>query len=164
MIIMRKEYRDLLLSKNILVINEQKENTIIDAKEVGAILFSISSLGYTLDTKSIELLKHYSINSLKEFYFNTIETLKRAKGANVEHIVFYNNFPNIKHIKKEEYVLRAILHYYTASSNNYGYLAQDIKKEARPYLKDISKLKVLTIIEEQEAYKLLTDLATSMLE
>lgn len=163
---MRNEFKRILLNKNILVINNtdiNKDEKIKD-EELGSMLLSFSSIGFAIEKDSIELLKKCSKNTLKDFYFDTIELLKEAKGSNVKHVVFYENFPNLENISQEEYVLRAILHYYTSNENSYGYMARDIKRKDRPLLKDKNDLVSLKILKEDEAVKILVEYANKMFE
>ena len=162
---MRNEFKKILLNKNILVINNTNEiGEKLTEEELGSMLLSFASIGFTVEKESIELLRKYSKDTLKDFYFNTIELLKEAKGDNVKHIVFYENFPNLESISQDEYVLRAVLHYYTSDENSYGYMARDIKRKDRPLLKDKSELTSLTILKEDEAVKVLVDYANKMFE
>lgn len=162
---MRNEFKKILLNKNILVINNTNEiGEKLTEEELGSMLLSFASIGFTIEKESIELLRKYSKDTLKDFYFNTIELLKEAKGDNVKHIVFYENFPNLENISQDEYVLRAVLHYYTSDENSYGYMARDIKRKDRPLLKDKSELTSLTILKEDEAVKVLVDYANKMFE
>lgn len=162
---MRNEFKNILLNKNMLVINNNNENgERITEEELGSMLLSFASVGFAIEKKSIELLKTYSKDVLKDFYFSTIELLKEAKGDNVNHIVFYENFPNLENISHEEYVLRAVLHYHTSDSESYGYMARDIKRKDRPLLKDKSELTSLIVIKEDEAVKVLIEYANKMFE
>ena len=163
---MRNEFKRILLNKNILVINniDENEEEKIKDEELGGILLSFSSLGFAIEKNSIELLKNFSKSTLKNFYFETIELLKEAKGDNVNHIVFYENFPNLENISQEEYILRAILHYHTSDEENYGYMARDIKRNARPLLKDKVDLIPLKILKADEAIKVLVEYANKMFE
>lgn len=162
---MKKEYQQILLNKNSLVIKKTTEiSEQISEKELGSLLLSFSSIGFIIEKDSIELLKKYSKHDLKEFYFDSIELLKKEKGDNVQHIVFYENFPNLENISESEYVLRSFLHYCTSNEETYGYMARDIAKKIKPYLKEKIKLTSLKIISEEEAIKEIIKYANNMFE
>lgn len=162
---MKNIYRQILLNKNILPLDAtSNSDTKISNAELGGMLLSFSSVGFTLDKESIELLKKYSADELKDFYLNSMNVLKEAKGDNANHVVFYKNFPNLEKMSELEYVLNAVLHYFTVSENSYGYMPNDVKKKVKNYLKEKTKLTVLKVMTEQECNKVLIAYTNNMFE
>lgn len=162
---MKNIYRQILLNKNILPLDAtSNSDTKISNAELGGMLLSFSSVGFTLDKESIELLKNYSAEELKDFYLNSMNILKEAKGDNVTHVVFYKNFPNLEKMSELEYVLNAVLHYFTVSENSYGYMPNDVKKKVKNYLKEKVQLTVLKVLTEEECNKVLIAYTNNMFE
>ena len=127
------------------------------------LLLSYKSLGYKLDQNSYEVLKKVSEEELKDFYFNSIKLLKKTKGNDVNHIVFYKNFPNLEKMTEFDYTIRAILHYMTADMIDMGYMANEIKDFNRE-IEEYSNLTEVKIISKMEAIKLLAKYFTNLLE
>ena len=60
--------RFIPLNKNILSLDiASNSNTKISNAELGGMLLSFSSVGFTLDKESIQLLKNYSAEELKDY-------------------------------------------------------------------------------------------------
>ena len=162
---MKNIYKQILLNKNILSLDiTSNSDTKISNAELGGMLLSFSSIGFTLDKESIQLLKNYSAEELKDFYITTMNLLKEAKGANVDHVVFYKNFPNIEKMSELEYVLNAVLHYFTVSETSYGYMPSAVKKAVKKHLKEKTSLTTLTIANEEECAKVLIAYTNKMFE
>lgn len=68
------------------------------------------------------------------------------------------------HISDDEYILRAMLHYMTATEEEYGYMAQDIKTLKKTKEKITAHPVTLKIIEEKEGVSLLGKYFTSIFE
>jgi len=96
------------------------------ATEIAALCESYASLGYNFDVDSLKLMAQFDQEDIAEFYRQNYILLARAKGADVEHKVFYPNFPHMEGITPDEYYLRAVLHYITVSKDSYGFANQDI--------------------------------------
>ena len=162
---MKNIYRQILLNKNILSLDiTSNSNTKISNAELGGMLLSFSSVGFTLDKESIQLLKNYSAEELKDFYITTMNVLKEAKGDNANHVVFYKNFPNIEKMSELEYVLHAVLHYFTVSEYSYGYMPSEVKKKVKNYLKEKTQLTTLKVLTEEECNKVLIAYTNNMFE
>lgn len=162
---MKNIYRQILLNKNILSLDiTSNSDTKISNAELGGMLLSFSSVGFTLDKNSIELLKNYSSEELKDFYHATMNLLKETKGDNANHVVFYKNFPNLEKMSELEYVLHAVLHYFTVSENSYGYMPHDVKKKVKNYLKEKTQLTVLKVLTKEECNKVLIAYTNNMFE
>lgn len=162
---MRKEF-ELLLANKGYIINYCHEDLIENENDKLAYDFSLSlsSLGYKLDKQSFELINFMNKEDLSKLYFRTINLLKSVKGANVKHVIFYKDFPNMKHYSTDEYYIRALLHYYTSSKDSYGYLGQDIEESFKEKLDDITQLDNISIISEDVAYRMLVKYFTNLLE
>ena len=153
---LKKIYLKELVKKNYLVLPNKEENKCTN-KEVGALLKSFSSLGYTLDKDSILMLSELSSDILKDFYFTNYSLLEEIKGANVKHTVFYKYFPRVSHLSDEEMYVRAVLHYLTSSEESVGFMNQDLEDFIREEVHNPKKT-TLKIISEEEAIKLIVNI------
>lgn len=120
----------ILLKNHFLVINDVKDkiDNTNNSNLVLAIVNSFLSLGYKLDDSSIELLSKCDSEELTRFYFANVTIMKQIKGC-YPHIIFYKNFPNLENVSKFEYIARANLHYFTASTSDYGFMNEDITSD-----------------------------------
>lgn len=161
---MDKNLELLLLKKNYLVYDLQnKEENNASKKEIAAVLDSYASLGFTLDVLSIKKISKLTSKELTLFYNETFSLLSSFVGNSVKHIVFYKDFPNMKHVTDEEYWIRAILHYLTADADDYGFFSDDIKDFKR--INTINKnSKKLHIISSTEGNEILSKYFTQLLE
>ena len=161
---MDKIFCERLLKRNLLVIDEiktDKENN--QTVEVVKLLESFSSLGYTLNVESIKLLISLDEACLKIFYLNNFNMLRKEKGMNVKHTIFYPQFPNMENIRDDEYYGRALLHYITSSDKELGFMNQDLKDFKRIEVNNPNK-EVLYIINRDEALKVLEKIVNSLFE
>ena len=162
---MKSCYKEMLLSKGYIVVNQitQRKENVTDRK-IAAIIKSFSSLGYALTKESLELLTKLSDGSLNYLYNENISTLRRAKGDDVDHIIFYREFPNMEKITDEEYYVRAILHYITATEDSYGFMNQD--KKIKRIIESLSSNEkdILSILTEEEANKIIIQTAKNLFE
>lgn len=160
---MEKTLEKKLLTLGYLIIDKKMEGTTAN-KDISVLLKSFADLDFILDYSSIELLKNTHLSEVQAFYFHVFNLLKESKGASVKHIYFYRNFPNMENISDDEYILRAMLHYMTATEEEYGYMAQDIKTLKKTKEKVNAHPITLKVIEEQEAVSLLGKYFTSIFE
>lgn len=160
---MEKTLEKKLLTLGYLVINKKMEGTTSN-EDISVLLKSFADLDFILDYSSIELLKNTHLSEVQAFYFHAFDLLKESKGAKVKHIYFYRNFPNMDHISDDEYILRAMLHYMTATEEEYGYMAQDIKTLKKTKEKITAHPITLKVIEEKDAISLLGKYFTALLE
>ena len=125
-------FKEALLQRNMLVAeyfdpNESgKDSPRVTATEIAALCESYASLGYNFDADSVRLLAQFDQEDIAEFYRENYVLLARQKGADVDHKVFYPNFPNMENVTPAEYYLRAVLHYLTSDKDSYGFANQDI--------------------------------------
>ena len=125
-------FKEALLQRNMLVVEyfdpaeSGKDYPRATATEIAALCESYASLGYNFDVDSLKLMAQFDQEDIAEFYRQNYILLARAKGADVEHKVFYPNFPHMEGITPDEYYLRAVLHYITVSKDSYGFANQDI--------------------------------------
>ena len=152
---MKQIYLERLVKKNYLVIsNDSLENNQPLINEIGMMLKSFESLGYTLDVSTVKILSKLNSDALTSIYHTYFNLLKKISGDSVKHKIFYKNFPDIKHISDEELYIRAVLHYLTVSEDNDGFMNDDIKDIKRVEVHNQDK-QVLKVINEEEAIKLL---------
>ena len=131
---------------------------------INHILVSFLSLGFKLETSSIELLKKLDVKNLKKFYLNSFDLLKNIKGANVKHKIFYSEFPNMKSYKDYDYFINALLHYSTATTHDYGYMPSEKLNGTKYYFDQNKEFTEIKILLYEEAIKYLTTYFTTMLE
>lgn len=152
---------DVLLKEGYLVITDnigKKEHK----KETLAILNSFLSIGYMLDEKSFNLVTKLSKKDLTDFYNKYFKLLKKIKGVK-KHVVFYNDFPHLENVSEFEFIIRANLHYLTATSASFGFMNQDNKKEVKEEdNNEEAHYDNLTIIKESEAIIYLKNYFTNL--
>ena len=159
-----------LANKGFLVIrlkdNLDIENISSEHKEdlINHMLVSFLSLGFKLEKSSIELLKGLDLKNLKKFYLNTFDLLKNIKGAHVKHKIFYSDFPNMRSYKDYDYFINALLHYSTASTDDYGYMPSKKNNAIKYYFDQNTKFTEVKILQYEEAIKYLTTYFITLLE
>lgn len=155
---MRTDVLKKLLSLNYLVYdcNEKCESNL-DNKIIARLLKSFLSYGFILNKQSVNETKSYSLSELKNFYNFSIELFKKVKGNNVKHIVFYKNFPQLRNLTKEDYIINAILHYLTADVDTMGYIPQQDEKKRKNLEQQMAKASTVKLISSKEGYKILKD-------
>ena len=113
-----------------------------------SIVKSFASLGYKISKDSFEKLIHEK--NIESFYMTTYSLLSEFKGANVKHVVFYKNFPEVPEL--EEQFIHAILHYM------FGVLPEDyngeVEKPRLPLYEDV-KLSELKVVNSEDSLKVL---------
>lgn len=159
---MKEIYLSKLLSKGFAVLNESKENENSNLS-LAALMQSFQSLGYTLSSKDLKLLSKIDEEEFKRFYNETLLIMKKSRGE-TKHLIFYPNFPKMEHISDEEYYLRAVLHYITASSEDVGFFNQDILDKRKTTKLENKDLENIQIININQSEKLLASLITSLFE
>ena len=163
---MYQNYLEKLLSKGYVLLDYSNENLMSDkdcASIFTALNNSFNSLGYEIDIKNSFLIKKASFMEINAFYELTYQLLLKSKGDGVKHTIFYKNFPNMDKINSEEYELRALLHYLTASEESMGFMNEDILDEERCEIHNQNK-QILRIINTDQADKLIVQTAKMMFE
>lgn len=163
---MKKIYLSTLLKKGYVVVDSNNSLNILNedrSNQIQAILNSFSSLGFALTINDVRKLLNIDEESLTSFYKDTFKVMKEARGNNVKHIVFYKNFPRINNISEVEFDIRAILHYLTASEEEYGFMSQDIEDFERQEYHNKNK-EVVHIIDEQAGIKLIVECVNNLFE
>lgn len=150
---MKIEYLEYLLYNKFAVYIKKNSNSYATNEQIAAILHSFHSLGFSLDDNSITLLKTMGIDEISRFYKKTYEVMSKVKGANVKHIIFYKNFPNMEKFNEEEYAVRAILHYLTATKDNQGFMNQDITDDIIREVIPNDNYDTIHLLDEEEAIK-----------
>lgn len=161
---MKKSILKKLAKKGYLVYYHDKSSEASCSNlAIAALLGSFESLGFTLDAEGVKLLSTFTKDELKEFYKSNFDILETISGASVKHIVFYKNFPNIKHIRNEEMYLRAVVHYLSVAIGAETFMNQDIEEEPKEIVHNDQK-KTLKLISEEEATKLSIKIASDFFE
>lgn len=158
---MRKEFKLVLANMGYLV----NEYDCGDFDNLDLSLFfskSLSSLGYLLSKDSFTVLNKLNKDDLRKLYFSSIDVLKELKG-DVNHIIFYKDFPNMEKYDEGDYLLRALLHYYTVSFSSYGYLGDETRSNKLEE-EVFEKFDTLSIISEDEALRVLTKYFNNLIE
>ncbi len=161
---MKTEYLEYLLSNGYVVYTKKNSEGLATNEQIAAILYSMHSLGFSLDEQSLSILKNMGLNELELFYQQNYKVMSKVKGADVKHTIFYPNFPNIEDLSIEEYAIRAILHYLTAGKDNLGFMNQDFRTEREVEEIHNDKYDILHLLDEQEAIKKLGYIITSRFE
>lgn len=161
---MESLFKYQLLLKGYIVLNESKTENRAHISKFAAALKSFESLGYKIEGDYFNLLK-LDEDALTIFYNSNFEIMKAAKGDNVNHIIFYPNFPNIDDISDDELYVRALLHYQTANDNSYGFMNQDlaINENEKPSIKR-KDYEAIKLVSEAEAIKILSEYMNAYFE
>lgn len=121
---------------------------------VGTILSNIARYGYTLDQKTFAALM--AADDLDAWYAQTEKTLRAITGANRKmdkHVVF-KNFPReVLEMSRVESIFKQLLIYWGMP---YDMLRET--PETRPPLGDLTKLKALTLADDETEAKIYADL------
>ena len=159
--------QDLCLIKlakdGFLVFDEVQCDITCKPEELAMLIDSFSSLGYTLEKEDIKRLAMLDSEHLKQFYLKNYDFLNEICGNDVEHKVFYKNFPKIKDISVLEATIRAVLHYLTVSVDSDGFMNQDIEDFERQTIHNPNK-KVLKFITSAEGKKRVIKLVENLFE
>lgn len=159
---MNIKLRHVLLKNNILFFKGKgKKKPEDNTKLVLAIINSFLSLGFKLDEKAIKILNIYNKDSLTNFYNSSIPLLKEISSVK-DHFIFYKNFPNLENISEFEYIVRANLHYLTATNLNYGFVNQDISSDKVETEEEGNNYTTLKILVNKNAYLYLRDYFTNL--
>ena len=158
---MRKEFKLVLANMGYLV-NEYDCGDFVNLDLSLFFSKSLSSLGYLLSKDSFTVLNKLNKDDLRKLYFSSIDVLKELKG-DVNHIIFYKDFPNMKKYDEGDYLLRALLHYYTVSYSSYGYLGDETRSNKLEE-EVFEKFDTISIISEDEALRVLTKYFTNLIE
>lgn len=145
---MRRILKEALLKHDMLLL-ERSDETACQPSSVADIALlaeSFASLGYKLDGTSLATLYTVGKKDLSVFYNESYMLLACAKGANVQHKVFYPNFPFMANVTANEYYIRAVLHYLTARKDDYGFANADIKEREHENVNNEEKI-TLTIVD-----------------
>ena len=152
-----------LVNKGYLVFDEVECESSCTAEELAMLVNSYSSLGYAIDKEGLKRLSKLDSFSLKKFYYDNYDVLNDVSGANFNHRVFYKNFPKMDNLSELETVVRAILHYLTATVDSDGFMNQDIEDFERKIIHNEEK-RVLKFITTEEARKLLIKYVEDLFE
>ena len=159
---LKNVYLELLARKGYLVLTGKlHECYISNESAIAAILNSYNQLGYTINPDDLKVLAKLDFIALKEFYNVNFEMLKKLSGVSVKHKVFYDKFPMLSDISEIEYIIRALMHYFTANYNDDGFMNQDIEDFEREIIHN-PKNCVLNLITEEEAKKYLVSLVIDL--
>ncbi len=151
---------ELVFQKNKVSINIEKTKNN-NEHLVASIVHSINTYGYTLSKESYKILANSDENTITYFYKKVMKIFKNTKGYSSKY-VFYKNFPDLGDMTKVDYIINAILHYYTSTSDSYGYMPK--KENKREKLQDVIKLNEINIINEEEADDIVKEMITNFFE
>lgn len=164
---MRIIFDRALLQKNMLALWDDQLNvqgkTAVSLEQLSLIMDSFASLGCNLDADSVRLLHGLSAEQLKVFYNEKYLLLALEKGVNVQHKVFYPNFPNMEGITPQEYYIRAALHYVTAQKDDVGFANQDLPQH-EPVAVNNTKKTTLHVVDQKTAENMLVEIGNDALQ
>lgn len=139
----------VLLNKDVVVWNWELDETLNNTNLTASIVKSFESLGFKLKSKVLENLLHEK--NIELFYKNTFKKLSEFKGNNVNHIVFYKNFPKVPNVR-DQYI-HALLHYiFGVLPEDYG--AENYEERIPLYESvDLTELDILSSLESEYILK-----------
>lgn len=139
--------------RNKIFVEKGAEN--LPESYIAAILKNIESLGYTFSENLIETLKTLSLESLTEFYHETVKNLREIVGAHREFKPMYPNFPKqVLEMNEARLYINAIIHYITNRLPSFE------KKERIPLLDNVN-LKIIELGTISDFESICTKLSAS---
>ncbi|WP_246552436.1 TerD family protein [Vallitalea pronyensis] len=124
---------------------------------IATLLKNIENLGYTLAKDLLCVIKTLTPTDFEQFYFELVEALKSAIGANAIYKPMYPNFPKqVMGMDEYELYSNAIMHYLS-----FGTLLPEYEKDERFPLLDLTKLKVIALGNEHEFMHIFTHLVNA---
>jgi hypothetical protein len=158
---MKKEIKELLLVKGYVATSSTPSTEGVGETLIGKLLESFASVGYILDTESIEKISTFSEQDLAEFYSSTFGLLKQSKGDHVQHVTFYKNFPeDVYNLEEGQWYFNAIMHYLTGGE----FKLSDFQDEQhRLPFDEKTKPRVLSVITMEETDKVLAQISVDFL-
>ena len=161
---MLQELSILKLAKNgDLLFEEVEGENPCKPEEIALLINSFGSLGYCLSASDIKRLSKLDSKHLTDFYIKNYAWLEEICGDNVNHKVFYKNFPNVGDMSELEMYVRAILHYLTVSADSDGFMSQDIEDFEREVIHNPNK-KLLKLISPLEGKKYVLKMVKDLFE
>ena len=124
---------------------------------VAALAANVQTLGYVFSPTLLEACRALPLASLTAWYTETVETLRKMRGAHQEFKPFYPNFPaQVMEASQVELFFNAIVHYWTD-----GQWRPDTPKQARPELDEGVVLQNVSLGSRDEFDGLFTLVAAS---
>lgn len=134
---MKKEFA--LFSRGFIII--QKKNGILSNEYIELITKNLSDLGFSLDSKIIDVLKTYNEDEASEFYKTTIAFIIEKLRTDIFHKPMYPNFPKqVMEADIVELTVNAIIHYICN-----GAILPEYEANYRQTIKDNTKDRVLLL-------------------
>lgn len=174
--------------KQSVVIDNSNGKTL--AIHIRALLLDISQLGYTLSGDVVRAVRTLTETEFKQFHTMLVENLKVMVGANVKYRALFKNFP-IDIPDDEEYFFKRVVGYVTNlfdlvpkdikplscghvidtrlfNLDEYGACpicqcqVDELDDETdRPVLEDITPLKIINLISEEDVKQIFTNLVAA---
>lgn len=146
----------LLRRKNKVMVsfgNEKEPNM----QYIATILKNVESLGYTLSSSLIDVLKTLNKEELNHFYLELIPVLKELVGDNVSYHPMYPNFPkSVMNADEVELYVNAVIHYLSG-----GTLYPVEEKEERLPLLENTNLQIIDLGSKKDLQDIFENLCTS---
>ena len=160
------ELNRIFLNKKqkIYISKNQSKNS---KQNMATLMKNISSLGYALSPKLIEILQTYSPSELKKFEEETVSIIKEMVGGDVEYNPMYPNFPKqVMELSDAELFFNAMLHYLTSIwlEGSVEPWLPNYPVEEREKLQDIPNLKVIDYGSLEEFTNLIRNMIISKVE
>ena len=159
--VLNSDLRNILLKLNYLVLDESKKSSTINNNAL-LILNSFRSLGYSLSKDAIDILSNQDDLSLTNFYHTNFKLLKNSV-CDISHNIFYKNFPYLAKMSDADYIIRAYLHYMSATESDFGFIDNTLKVNKRKDKIDC-QAHILDVIKFEDALLILKDYFTKQLE
>jgi len=146
-----------------LIENKKKKNVSL----VSSFLKNIEVLGFTLSPSIINYMLRVDVYTIKDIYNDVYPKLQEMVGDHVTHRPMYPNFPKqVMDASEAELYLNAILHYFSAYVHDItdGVVPTwlpEYDKNARPGLKEKTKLKIIHVGDAEDFFSIFTDIVTS---
>ena len=164
--------KELLLSKNYLVLKENKTSKRTNNLSVAKILLSFSKLNYTLDKKSIDLLSNQAEGVLNNFYLENLKLLKSAAGYKIsESVVLFRDFTEADLCSDERKVMQFMHYFSTYGAETLGlqdfpmYVPETKESTSTKKVEERTiKMTVLHVLSEKEALTVTKQYLCDMLE
>lgn len=153
-ILIRKR-RKFRINENML--RGERENTQRSIARNAALIAQVVQLGFILSERLAE-----SFDKLQGIHFDTlaaelVDILKKLKGADVEYVPFYPNFPvQVAEMDDSEWIINAIKHYWS-----HGTWRPSFEKATREFKFEDVKLVQLDLSDDNEVRDVLDTMVGS---
>lgn len=140
-----------------MLVGESSAGAPVDEKYVATFIKNLESVGYAAGKELVEACQKLTLDDLVLLNDETLNALRKIKGAHVQFRPMYPNFPSqVMEMNDARLYFNAFIHYLSSGS----WLPKG-DKNPRPALSEETKLQVLNLGTREQFDKIFTRLASS---